>query len=86
MAHARNLFPYRRVNCGETSVALRPGVHLGNFQPVGIVHPLRVDFSTADHGNFSGQTPQRVASRNRAGVQRAMWSPRLRARENLRRA
>ena len=31
-----------------------------------IVHPLRIDFGAADHRDLSGQTPQRVAARNRA--------------------
>jgi hypothetical protein len=37
ISHARHLFPRRRANCGETGVAVRPGVHFGDFQPIGAV-------------------------------------------------
>ena len=39
--HPGNLFPLGRINCGEIRVALGPGVHFGNFQAIGNVHPLR---------------------------------------------
>ncbi|OIQ64028.1 hypothetical protein GALL_544240 [mine drainage metagenome] len=40
----------------------------GDLQTVGAPHPLRVDFRAADHGDFSDETPQRIAGRDRAGV------------------
>ena len=43
-------------------------MYFGNFQAVGDVHPLRVDFRATDHGDLSGETPQRIAQSDRAGV------------------
>ena len=54
MECARDLFPFLQVDRGEACVALRFGVNFGDFQPVGNVHPLRVDFRAADHRDLSG--------------------------------
>ena len=44
-----------------------PGVDLGNVEPIGGIHPLRVDLRAADDGDFARRAPQRVAQRHRAG-------------------
>ena len=33
--HARHLFPCGQIDGRETRVAVRPGVHFGNFQAIG---------------------------------------------------
>ena len=82
MPNPRRLFPDRLVYWDEISVALGPGMNFGDFQTVGASQPLRVDFRTPNDGNFSGETPQRVAGRDRAGVRQRSRDDRARAREN----
>ena len=70
MALTRDLLPDSRIDRGETGIAVGAGVDFGQFQAVGDIHPLRVDFGAADHGDLSGETPQRVAGRNRARIRK----------------
>ena len=65
--HPRNLFPGPSINCGKICIAVGPGVDLGNFQPVRSIHPLRVNFGATYDGDLSGETPQRIALRDRTG-------------------
>ena len=65
MALARDLLPLRLVDGGKTRVAVGLRMHLGDLQPVRERHPLRIDFRAADHGDFGGRTPQRIAARDR---------------------
>ena len=43
-------------------------MHLGDFQTVGILHRLRIDFRTPNYRDLSGETPQRIPGRDRAGI------------------
>ena len=55
---------------GKARVALGPRMHLGDLQPVGDRHRLREDVGAADHHDLSGDTPQRIAARDRERVRR----------------
>src|SRR3546814_2645916 len=46
---APDLVPLRRIELGETGVALRVGVHLGQIDAAGQRQRLLVDLPTADH-------------------------------------
>src|ERR1700759_4158779 len=48
---ARDLLPRSPVDSREIRVALRGGVHLGDFQAVGKPEEMRKDFDAADHGD-----------------------------------
>jgi hypothetical protein len=54
MVRARDFLPLLQVNRRQACIAFRFGVNLGDFQPVGNVHPLRVDFRATDHRDLSG--------------------------------
>lgn len=67
MPDARGLLPFGRVYGRKTGVALGPRMDFGQLQAIGNIHPLLINFSAADHRNLSGETPHRVASRDRSG-------------------
>ena len=66
--HARHLFPRGLIDGREARVAVGPGMHFGNFQAAGQGHPLRIDLRAANYGDLSGETPQCVTMRDRAGI------------------
>ena len=67
---ARDLLPVGRIDRGKISVALGAAMHFGYFEAIGIIDPLHINFSAADDRDLSGETPQRIAGRDRAGIRK----------------
>ena len=53
-------------------IALGPGMHFRDFKAGGHGHPLRIDFRATDHGDLSGETPQRISFGDRASIGEGM--------------
>ena len=67
VADAARFVPLRLIDV-ETCVAVGPRMHFRDFEAIGTIEPLPVDFGATDDRDLGGRTPQGVAARDRKSV------------------